>query len=105
MEFARKGGTVEAIEFTDLPRALAFLGQTPARWAGDNPQDILIGTPTGNLIAHKGDWLVKAAGRVWVVEAAMFAELYEPLASEPFPFEEYRPHEDCRAVLPGAAAQ
>jgi hypothetical protein len=80
--FRRKPGLVEAVQWDGAAAtAGAFLGRegTDWRYRDGDASAILIPHGTSWMEATLGDWLVKAGGRVWVVEARAFAALYEPV--------------------------
>ena len=85
-KFRRKPAEVEAVRWDgSADTANRFLGErygTDWEYCALNEGEILVphesAGMSGGMYGKIGDWLVKANGRAWVVEAAAFAALYEP---------------------------
>ncbi len=83
MKFRHRPSEVEAVQWDGRAQtANAFLGDRfGVDWEyGDEKTEIRVPFAGAWVSGFAGDWLMKAGELVWVVESAMFAELYEAIA-------------------------
>ena len=83
MKFRKKPVVIDAIRFDsgDMNKIVRFLGYIPdANFNGTGePQEILIQTLEGEMIAMRGDWIIKGIkGEFYPCKPDIFIATYDP---------------------------
>lgn len=86
MQYRKKPIVIEAIQFygDNWKDICSFIGkEVPIEWKTPSCAELIIPTLEGNMIADKGDWIIKGIrGEFYPCKPDIFTETYEVIDNE-----------------------